>query len=222
VSPHLDDGVLSLGATIASWSRTGSIVELLTVLGCDPDSVAPAGGWDRRGGFATEGESARARREEDRRACAVIGATPRWLPFGSVDYERHGDEAAVRRAVAGAIDGADHVLLPGFPLTHPDHAWLMRTLAVSRLDRPEIVLYAEQPYTGRAGDEPRVAAWVSKAVGEASTFEPVRTELRDRLAKWRAIRQYRSQLPLLGMRRTLRRGALGYALAAEWVARSRD
>ena len=39
-----------------------------------------AGGWDRRGGFATEGESARARREEDRRACAVLGATPVWLP----------------------------------------------------------------------------------------------------------------------------------------------
>jgi LmbE family N-acetylglucosaminyl deacetylase len=37
VSPHLDDGVLSLGASIASWSRSGATVELLTVLGCDPD-----------------------------------------------------------------------------------------------------------------------------------------------------------------------------------------
>ena len=222
VSPHLDDGVLSLGASIASWSRTGSTVELLTVLGCDPDSAAPAGGWDRRGGFATEGDSARARREEDRRACAVIGATPRWLPFGSVDYERHGDEADVRRAVAGATDGADLALVSGFPLTHPDHEWLTRTLAVSLLGCPVVALYAEQPYTVRSGDEPRVPAWVSEAVGAVSTFEPTRTELRDRLAKWRAIRQYRSQLPLLGMRRNLRRGALRYALASEWVARSRD
>src|SRR5512144_2582409 len=67
VSPHLDDGVLSLGASIARWSRAGAAVELLTVLGCDPASAAQAGGWDRRGGFATEGESALARREEDRR-----------------------------------------------------------------------------------------------------------------------------------------------------------
>ena len=62
VSPHLDDGVLSLGAAIASWARAGATVELLTVLACDPDSEAPAGGWDRRGGFATEGDSARALR----------------------------------------------------------------------------------------------------------------------------------------------------------------
>ena len=42
VSPHLDDGVLSLGASIASWSRAGTTVELLTVLACEPGSKAPA------------------------------------------------------------------------------------------------------------------------------------------------------------------------------------
>ena len=128
VSPHLDDGVLSLGASIASFARQGASVELLTVLACDPESTAPAGGWDRRGGFATEGESAQARREEDRRACATLGATPVWLPFGSVDYERHGDDTEVRDAVASAVADAELVLLPGHPLTHPDHAWLARLL----------------------------------------------------------------------------------------------
>ncbi len=222
VSPHLDDGVLSLGASMASWSRAGAIVELLTVFGCDPDSTAPAGGWDRRGGFATEGESARLRREEDRRACAVMGATPVWLPFGSVDYERHGDEGDVRRAVADAVDGADLALVPGSPLTHPDHEWLVLTLASGRLGCGRIALYAEQPYTRRDGVEPRVPGWVSEAVGGVAEFEPVRTLLRDRLAKWRAIRRYRSQLPLLGMRRSLRRGPHRYALAPEWVTRARD
>jgi LmbE family N-acetylglucosaminyl deacetylase len=222
VSPHLDDGVLSLGASIASWSRTGATVELLTVFGCDPDSAAPAGGWDRRGGYATEGESAGARREEDRRACAAIGATPVWLPFGSVDYERHGDEGDVRGAVAAAVDGADLALLPGFPLTHPDHEWLVKTLIAVRIDSPRIALYAEQPYTRRVGVEPQVPAWLSEAVGTVSAFEPVRTHLRDRLAKWRAIRHYRTQLPLLGMRRSLRRGPRRYALAHEWVAWAGD
>jgi LmbE family N-acetylglucosaminyl deacetylase len=222
VSPHLDDGVLSLGASIASWARAGATVELLTVLGCDPDSTTPAGGWDRRGGFATEGESARARRDEDRRACAAIGATPVWLPFGSVDYERHGDDGDVRRAVADAVDEADLAFLPGSPLTHPDHEWLGQTLTAGGLGCRRIALYAEQPYTRRSGAEPQVPAWASEAVGGASAFEPVHTQLRDRLAKWRAIRHYRSQLPLLGMHRSLRRGPHRYALAPEWVAWAGD
>lgn len=205
VSPHLDDGVLSVGASIASWSRVGVTVELLTVLACDPDSTAPAGGWDRRGGFATEGESARARRDEDRRACSVLGVTPVWLPYGSVDYDRHGDDDDVCRAVADAVDGADAVVLPGHPLSHPDHAWLAAVLE-GRLGASRIGRYAEQPYAVRAGDD------------LPSTFEHARTSVLDRRAKWRAIRCYRSQLPLLGMRGSLRRGPLRHAFTAEWVS----
>lgn len=222
VSPHLDDGVLSLGAAIAAWSSAGAIVDLLTVLGGDPDSAAPAGGWDRRGGFATEGEAARARREEDRGACAVLGATPVWLPFGSVDFERHGDEDDVRHAVAHAVEEADLVLVPGSPLSHPDHEWLVRTLAAGVLDAGRVALYAEQPYTRREGVDPHVAAAVFEALGGSWAFEPVLTRPRDRLAKWGAIRRYRSQLPLLGMRRSLRRGPHRYALGREWVARVPD
>jgi LmbE family N-acetylglucosaminyl deacetylase len=220
VSPHLDDGVLSLGASIASWRRAGAEVELLTVLACDPSSAAPSGGWDRRGGFATEGEQARARREEDRRACAVLGATPVWLPFGSVDYERHGGESDVRSAVGAALEGAGTILLPGFPLSHPDHEWLVRTLGPALGDRG-VALYAEQPYTRRSGGDLIVPEWVAEAFGPRS-FERVPTTARDRLAKWRAIRRYRSQLPLLGMRRSVRRGPLRSAAASEWVAWSAD
>lgn len=207
---------------MAAWSRAGAVVELLTVLGCDPASDAPTGGWDRRGGFATEGESVRARREEDRRACAVVGATPVWLPFGSVDYDRHGDASDVRRAVGPAVAGADLVLLPGFPLSHPDHEWLVRTLVSdfesdTRRHARRVGLYAEQPYTRRDGGEPRVPASLSGLVAGAR-FQRRRGQARDRVAKWRAIRRYRSQLPLLGMRRSLRRGPHRYALDPEWVA----
>ena len=222
VSPHLDDGVLSLGASMASWARRGAAVELLTVLACDPASKAPTGGWDARGGFATEGESALARREEDRQACAVLGASPVWLPYGSVDYERHGAETEVRDAVLRALAGADSVLVPGFPLSHPDHAWLVRTLVsdlksdTGRGSYP-IGLYGEQPYTRRVGTEPNVPAWLIQLVGPA-VFEPVAVGLRDRISKWRAIRRYASQLPLLAMRRSLRRGPHRYAAASEWIA----
>jgi LmbE family N-acetylglucosaminyl deacetylase len=205
VSPHLDDGVLSLGASMASWARCGGRVELLTVFACDPDSAAPAGGWDARGGFGTEGDAARARREEDRRACELVGAAPTWLSFGSNDYERHADDASVRGAILDRLDGAAEVLLPGSPLIHPDHLWLAETLQASELPG-SVAHYAEQPYTQRTGAPP-------------AGFSPVETSVRDRLAKWRAIRQYRSQLPLLAMRRSLTRGAHVLALADEAVSR---
>lgn len=217
VSPHSDDGVLSLGATIAAWVRAGAEVELLTVMACDPGSAAPAGGWDRRGGFATEGDQALARRDEDRRACAVLGARPVWLPFGSVDYDRHGEPDDVRRAVAAAVEGASVLLLPGYPLSHPDHDWLARTLVLGLTSEIRLALYAEQPYTRRDGGEPRVPASLSGLVAGAR-FQRRRGQARDRVAKWRAIRRYRSQLPLLGMRRSLRRGPHRYALDPEWVA----
>ena len=221
VSPHSDDGVLSLGAAMARWARAGARVELLTVLALDPASATPTEGWDRRAGFATEGEAARARREEDRLACALLGVTPRWLPYGSVDFERHGDDDDVRRAVAHAVAEADIVLVPGFPLTHPDHEWLVRTLVSDSKSETTFALYAEQPYTRRASAEPDPPRWVAKALG-ARTFEPLPTSPRDRLAKWRAIRAYRSQLPLLGMTRDLRRGPLRLALADERVAWARQ
>jgi LmbE family N-acetylglucosaminyl deacetylase len=202
VSPHSDDGVLSLGAAMARWARGGARVELLTVLALDPSSTAPTGGWDRRAGFATEREAARARREEDAHACALLGVMPRWLPFGSVDFERHGDDEEIWDAVGGSVAHADVVLVPGSPLTHPDHAWLS-SLLTQRLPSERVALYAEQPYTLRTG---------------AAPFAPARVSLRDRLVKWRAIRAYRSQLPLLGMAEDLRRGPLRLALAEERVA----
>lgn len=202
VSPHSDDGVLSLGASMARWARSGRTVEVLTVLALDPGSTAPTTGWDRRSGFATEGEAARARREEDRAACALLGAMPRWLPFGSVDFDRHGDDGTVSEAVCQVTDGAETVFVPGSPLTHPDHAWLSALLE-RRLPADVLWRYAEQPYTMRSGSAPFSAAPVSA---------------RDRLAKWRAVRVYRSQLSLLGLRRTLRRGPLRLSWADERIA----
>jgi LmbE family N-acetylglucosaminyl deacetylase len=206
VSPHSDDGVLSLGAAMARWARTAARVELLTVLALDPGSGASTEGWDRRAGFATEGEAARARREEDRRACALLGVTPRWLPYGSVDFDRHGGDEEIWDAVRESVEDAGTVLVPGFPLTHPDHAWLS-SLLVPRLPAERVARYAEQPYTAREGGAP---------------FAPAPGSARDRLVKWRAIRAYRSQLPLLGMTRGLRRGPLRLALADERVAWPRE
>ena len=76
-------------------------------------------------------------------------------------------------------------------------------LLATRVPARAFALYAEQPYTLRAAATPFAQA-------------PVAT--RDRVAKWRAIRAYRSQLPLLGMQRSLRRGAFRLAWADERIA----
>jgi LmbE family N-acetylglucosaminyl deacetylase len=201
VSPHLDDAVLSVGATIAQAVRHGVSVTVLTVLACDPESTAPTQGWDARAGFATEGQAARARRAEDAAACAVLGAAPRWLAFGAVDYERHGTAADVTDAVGEALADADVALLPGAPLTHPDHDWLVQSLLGSGLGGPRLGIYAEQPYRARLDDPAAVEppAWLADAIGCPPHPERGSAGWRDWLAKRRALRCYRSQLPLLAL-----------------------
>lgn len=189
ISPHLDDAVFSLGATIAGATRAGAQVEVLTVFGCDPDSSAPANGWDGRGGFDTEGSAARARRDEDRSACSLVGATSHWLPFRGGGYTPEKDAAAISSAVAQGLARADTVLLPGFPLRNDDHAWLAGLLAAHPPSGKRLGRYVEQPYAYMVRrEETRPEGWTK-----------VRTSLGDQLRKRRAIREYRSQLPLLSL-----------------------
>jgi LmbE family N-acetylglucosaminyl deacetylase len=202
ISPHLDDAVLSLGAAIARTARRGR-VEVLTVFGGDPDSEAPAGGWDRRGGFRTEGEAARGRRDEDRRACAVLRAKPVWLAFGDADYDRHGTDEEIREAVSSFVTGADAVLLPGFPLTHADHAQLTELLLRDGIPCHRIGFYVEQPYAFRSpgGRTPVAPPLLESLLASPASFRREPVGLRDRKAKLKALRHYRSQLPLLGLTR---------------------
>lgn len=197
LSPHLDDAVLSLGGTIARSVRTGAAVEVLTVLAGDPGSAAPAGRWDAMAGFRSAGEAARLRRAEDVRACAVLGAASSQLAFPDKQYGRPDDDA-VHEEVARALAGADLALVPGFPLGHSDHAWLVRLILERGVPAP-VALYAEWPYSYEElarGVEPRVADALEGLVPPVE-FVSSHVGLRDLLAKWRAVRRYRSQIRLL-------------------------
>lgn len=202
VSPHLDDAVLSLGASIAYATGTGRRVTVLTVFAGDPSSTKEAGKWDRRGGFATEGAAARARRDEDLAACAVVGAKPAWLPNSEAEYRSALDEGTVWGAILGELGDALAVLFPGFPLTNPDHAWVTGLLKGRASFRGRVGLYAEQPYR----------YWVAREQSlefrgaSTSTFGAIRWQhsgvsLRLLRTKRRAICEYRSQVPLLGLDR---------------------
>jgi LmbE family N-acetylglucosaminyl deacetylase len=193
---------MSLGSTVAHAVQEGAKVEILTVFSDKPSSNAPAGAWDSQCGFATEGEAATARREEDRRACSVIGAEPRWLDFGDECYERRGDDNDIHSAVISAVSGADAVLIPGFPLTHADHASLSQLLLSKGINAPRVGLYAEQPYMFTQGKTPvgsAPSAPLKPIIGATPPWTRVRTDGEFRRAKFRAVRSYRSQLRCLGL-----------------------
>jgi len=194
LSPHLDDGLLSLGAAVAGWTRAGIRVCVLTVLAGDPESDEPAGPWDRTSGFETAGEAARARRDEDEAACRAVGAEPTWLPYRDEQYARGGDDDRIWMDVLEAVGDAATVLAPGFPLSHDDHAWL-GLLALARRDPAWVFgLYVEQPYAIGSG-RPRD---LGGRLGVDVAFTPVPAPFRARRAKRRALLAYRSQHGQLG------------------------
>jgi LmbE family N-acetylglucosaminyl deacetylase len=201
VSPHLDDAVMSLGATIANAVRSGASVEVLTVFGYGPTSAVPAGPWDAKSGFQTEAEACRVRREEDGKACRILGAKHRWLDFGAEPYERRGTPEQILAAVVAAVAGADCVLMPGFPLAHPDHVELTRLLLGGNLSG-HIGLYAEQPYLfwERKKIPPAMrAAAIDDLLGSPLEWTRRHVGRAERRLKLQAVRSYRSQLYQLGL-----------------------
>jgi hypothetical protein len=169
---------------------------VLTVLAGDPDSTAEAGVWDRDAGFATAGDAARQRRDEDSRACALVGAHPHWLPFSDHQYPRGGTADDVRAATVAAV--ADRpVLLPGFPLRHDDHFWLHALLA-DAFPAERLGLYTEQPYAFAHSDRPgRSEEVTARDAPGPEAWRFLRAGARDRARKVAACRAYSSQLSLL-------------------------
>lgn len=203
LSPHLDDGILSLGGAISRASRCGARIRVVTVFAGDVASTCPASGWDLLAGFASEGEAVRARREEDAAACALVGAEPVWLSFSDTAYGEPRNEQAIAQAVLATVQDVDAVLVPGFPLRHRDHRWLRERVLEWDLPCPAVGVYAEQPYRYRVrrraslidGDHP------SGTGVPDLTWRGVRVAPRDIVAKRRAIVTYRSQLRPLGLAR---------------------
>jgi hypothetical protein len=217
VSAHLGDAVLSLGATLARAAEAGAEVEVLTVFACEPTSNAPAGDWDRKSGFASEGAAAKQRRIEDRNACSILGVAPRWFDFGAQPYEPRGSLEQIVAAVTAAAAGADTVLIPGHPLAH---AALGNELLCQDSSRDRLGLYAQQPYafdrrlalrgpveapgdTSTGNDKlpwQRAAdAFTLQRAASAFSWQRSAARGRHRQMKLRAVKQYQSQLRGLGL-----------------------
>jgi LmbE family N-acetylglucosaminyl deacetylase len=199
LSPHLDDAVFSLGATIARAARDGVQVTVLTVFGGDPDSSARAGDWDRQAGFATEGEAAARRRREDGRACSILSATPLWQPFPDEQYEGRPNDAHLADVLERTLRNADTVLVPGSPLKHPDHRCLAELIFEAACFTGRIGLYVEQPYAlweDRVGLPEQLRDLTPGPVKWRGT----RVGYRELVLKMLACRAYTSQLALMPQR----------------------
>lgn len=196
LSPHCDDAVLSLGATLAAHVRSGGRVTVVTVLAGDPTGTDPAQEWDVA--FATSGEAARVRQAEDRAACARLGVELVLIPEQDGQYPRSLSDEELWARVVHAVDGADEVLVPGHPLRHLDHRRVAEgALAVLPAHLP-VRLYVEQPYADWLRVKPlAVAAVRADPLRSAVLWRRARLSGRDVRAKLRATASYRSQLPLL-------------------------
>jgi hypothetical protein len=173
-------------------------VTIVTVFGGGPGLEGEAGWWDQRAGFRSAEDAYAARRAEDRRACALVGAVPVWLPFSDCQYAPEPDQALVRRAVAEVVAGCESLVLPGFPLENREHAWVTKVL-LTRPPEVRLGLYVEQPYAWRAGQSPSLAEPLRTLVLRPPTWRRVPADRAARKSKRRAAGAYQSQLRLLGV-----------------------
>jgi LmbE family N-acetylglucosaminyl deacetylase len=220
VSPHLDDAVLSVGGTIRRLTRSAVEVAVITVFAGDPDAATAVSYWDASRGH-TQGAAARQRRDEDQAALAELGACSSALPYADSGYAGARDPDEIWSRLRPAVDSADLVLLPGWPLTHADHHYVMM-LVVERIGRERpIVFYAEQPYASypikmiKGVVRGRTEAPLRHAYGASVQWRRQRLDPESREAQRRALARYVGELDNLGLRGKLAK--FGSWLSGEWL-----
>jgi LmbE family N-acetylglucosaminyl deacetylase len=198
ISPHLDDAVLGCGAWLAA--HPGSMV--VTLFAGTPHDAGMLTPWDARCGFANARSAIAARREEDRRALACLGATPVWLDFCDSQY---GDPPTVNELAAPLQDALRRhaparVLYP-LGLYHSDHV-LTHTacrLALAAVESfVESFVYEDALYRGMPGVLQGRLAELSAQKMQATPARLAPTQAHEiaqgARAKAEAVQAYASQL----------------------------
>ena len=210
LSPHLDDAVLSAGGLINEQARSGIPVEIWTFMcGYAPEeTVSPfAQLLHAQWGFSSAEETTRKRREEDKHAAAILGASVRHFDFLDCIYRRgadgewlysdvfttpHPEDAQIPGQIAAKINAhlqTDDVLVCQLSVgSHVDHvlvrqgAELLERPLRYDIDVPYIFYKPEELSPKSTGMEESI-----HAVSEAG------------LTSWKeAVLEYKSQLPVLG------------------------
>ncbi|MFY1691154.1 PIG-L deacetylase family protein [Plantactinospora sp. WMMB782] len=100
VSPHLDDAVLSAGATIAASVDAGTRVVVCTVFAAQPAGTLSPVAEEFHRSCGLPPDAAAVRRGEDARAVRTLGAQYRHLDFADAVYRRVGDRWLCRHGQA--------------------------------------------------------------------------------------------------------------------------
>jgi LmbE family N-acetylglucosaminyl deacetylase len=208
ISPHLDDAVFSCGGIIYEQSLRGDEIVVVTVCARTPKgsfSSKYVQEFHKRWGT---GESAMAiRKEEDRRACSLMGARVLHLPildaiyrtndegehyyasdeaiFGEIHPEEVDLIGEIAQLLAAECANASEIYAPAGYGGHVDHRLTRK--AVDRLGR-DYWLYRDFPYAARGGKLP-------PDLRTPEVAERLVHLNQDEMAQWaEAVLEYRSQL----------------------------
>lgn len=209
ISPHFDDAVLSCGA----WLERHPVAVVATVCSGLPGPGVAAQPWDADAGFGSADEAVTARRVEDERALAVVGARQYLLGFLDGSYKPwtgrvhqdpgihgpFGESLAV--AIGDLVDElAPERCLAPLGLHHPDHLVVAEAARSALTDRAgcHFEVYADLPYAVTHAPERAVETAVTRLEAEGWAVTPVPTSPDERVdAKVAAVACYSSQLALL-------------------------
>ena len=210
LSPHLDDAVFSAGGPIYEQTRTGLSVEIWTFM-CgfvSESEVSPfAQLIHTQWGFSSAQETIRLRREEDRRAAALLGAEPVHFDFPDCIYRRGPDgewlysavfipphpadaqiPAEIAQTLSAHLQPEDVLVCPLGLGSHVDHVLLRQ--GAEGLGRP-LLYYPDIPYFFKNPEE-----LGAKTAGMRAGLSAV-TEAG--LRRWQeAALEYKSQISTLG------------------------
>ena len=222
LSPHLDDAVLSCGATIHRWTRAGEPVLVVTVFAAAPatGALSPlAESFHARWGLS--GEAVATRRAENDAALAVLGAEGATLDFLDCIYRggpgawHYGPPAAIFGEVAPGdeklseqIAGSLRALLAAqsearvhAPLAvgnHVDHQIVHAAALRLRAEGWPVDFYEDYPYAQAiAARQPRSLERTVARAGAGWTFQLESCSEENLAAKVRGIAAYVSQLEML-------------------------
>lgn len=167
LSPHLDDVVLSCGGQIAARTQSGESVLIVTLASGDPEASLSPWAQDLHAAWRLDNSCA-VRREEDRRACALLGAEYHHIATPDAMYRNHPETGeplyATLRDVYGPVHPADgvgpiweealrrlpparQVVVPLGVGGHVDHGLVRRAAEV--VSGNSLHYYEDYPYAGR-------------------------------------------------------------------------
>jgi len=210
LSPHLDDAVLSAGGFIYDQANSGNPVEIWSFMAGVPSDMeySPfAQVLHYQWGFSTAEETFLARREEDKLAASLVGATTVHFDFMDCIYRRdengewpyyeislppHEMDADLPRQIADVISlrlKPDDKLICQLSVgSHVDHVLVRQ--AAELLGR-NLVYDVDVPYIFYKPEE--------LAPKSAEMLENVHSVSEAGLKSWKeAVLAYKSQLPVLG------------------------